>query len=327
MAPNLTAEQHRQIENLLNLQTWTSKQIAIEVGCSTRSVDAAKSRLRLLGHTTAPVQKTGPRPTITAAMRDALQNLLVNKPDSYIEEMQDFLEEHFGIAVSERTIRRCLKSMKWTKKVMRRRAQQQSLDVRDFYLHKLSGLRSYQLIFIDESGCDMRAGNRTKGWSPRGVAPLQIARFSRGLRWQILPAYTQDGILYSRVFEGSTDATVFEDFIRDLLPLCCKFPGPRSVLVMDNASIHGSRSVQNMCMNAGVQLLFLPPYSPDLNPIEEYFSELKAFIKRNWTLYEDNTEQGFAAFLKGCIDVVGLKEESAKGHFRNAGLTIDVLEE
>lgn len=78
-----------------------------------------------------------------------------------------------------------------------------------------------------------------------------------------------------------------------------------------------------MCSDIGVKLVYLPLYSPHLNPIEEFFAELKAFIKRNWQLYEENTDQGFDVFLEHCVDIVGAREQSAKGHFRNAGLTIE----
>ena len=63
-----------------------------------------------------------------------------------------------------------------------------------------------------------------------------------------------------------------------------------------------------MCHNAGVKLVYLPPYSPDLNPIEEFFAELKAFIKRSWHKYEENPQQGFNTFLEWCIGVVGGKK-------------------
>jgi transposase len=51
--------------------------------------------------------------------------------------------------------------------------------------------------------------------------------------------------------------------------------------------------IEQMCADAGVKLVYLPPYSTDLNPIEEFFGELKTFIKRNWHTYEDNLRQGF----------------------------------
>lgn len=72
--------------------------------------------------------------------------------------------------------------------------------------------------------------------------------------------------------------------------------------------------------------MYLPPYSPDLNLIEEFFAEVKAFIKRHWSRYEGDPGQGFDMFLEWCVDVVGGKECSAKGHFRHAGLTIDEVQ-
>jgi transposase len=175
---------------------------------------------------------------------------------------------------------------------------------------------------VDESGCDKRIGYRQTGWSPLGVTPIQVSQFQREQRYQILPAYTQDGIILAHVFQGSTDSTVFEDFIEQLLPLCGRWPEPKSVLVMDNASFHHTKRIEQMCDDAGVKLVYLPPYSPDLNLIEEFFAELKAFIKRSWQNYEENPQQGFDAFLEWCIDVVGGKKNSARGH---AGLNIEEL--
>ena len=77
-----------------------------------------------------------------------------------------------------------------------------------------------------------------------------------------------------------------------------------------------------MCADAGVKLVYLPPYSPDLNLIEEFFAELKGFIRRNWRYYEEDPDQGFDRFLDWCINKVGAREESARGHFRHAGVTI-----
>jgi len=157
------------------------------------------------------------------------------------------------------------------------------------------------------------------------VTPVQIAQFQREQRYQILPAYTQDGILFSLVFQGSTDSDMFEEFIEQLLPFCNPFPGKNSVLVMDNASIHRSERIRKMCDDVGVKLEYLPPYSPDLNPVEEHFAQLKAFIKRHWQIYADDPDQGFDAFLEWCIDMVGGNDRSTKGHFRYAGLKIEEL--
>lgn len=150
------------------------------------------------------------------------------------------------------------------------------------YLYQIAEFKSYHFVFVDESGCDGRVGYRRWGWSPKGKSPEIVTRFTRGKRWHILPAYTQDGILHSRVYRGKTDSRLFEDFIEQLLHFCGRYPEPRSVLVMDNASWHKSQKIRQMCQEAGVRVVFLSPYSPDFNPIEEYFGVLKRFIKKHW---------------------------------------------
>ena len=116
------------------------------------------------------------------------------------------------------------------------------------------------------------------------MTPVQVAQFQREQRYQILPAYTKDIVTLARVFRGSTDSAVFEGFIEQLLPLCGRWLELKSVLIVDNASFHHTERIEQNCYDAGVKLVYLPPYSPDLNPIEAFFTELKAFIKRHWQI-------------------------------------------
>jgi transposase len=67
---------------------------------------------------------------------------------------------------------------------------------------------------------------------------------------------------------------------------------------MDDASFYHTKQIEEMCHNASVKLVYLPPSSPNLAPIEEFFAELKAFIKRSWHNYEENPQQGFDTFLE-----------------------------
>ena len=92
---------------------------------------------------------------------------------------------------------------------------------------------------------------------------------------------------------------------------------------MDNASIHRTSEVEEACEQAGVVLVYLPPYSPDKNPIEEFFAELKAFIKKQWYVYEEDVSLEFPSFLEWCIEEVGSRTTSAYGHFRHSGIAID----
>ena len=150
-------------------------------------------------------------------MLEALRVRLLEKPGMYQDEMALFLYDEFQILVNNSAVSRALASIGWTKKATRQIAKERNADLRDYYLHNLSAFQSHHLVYVDESGCDNRIGFRRTGWSPLGVAPVQIAQFHRDRRHQILPAYTQDGVLFHRVFQGSTDSAVFEDFIAQLL--------------------------------------------------------------------------------------------------------------
>lgn len=92
---------------------------------------------------------------------------------------------------------------------------------------------------------------------------------------------------------------------------------------MDNASFHHSDRIKQLFSDACVKLLFLPLYSPDFNPIEEFFAELKGYIKKVWRAYEEDPDQGFNTFLRQCVQDGGAEKESAEGHFRNAGIKIE----
>lgn len=276
------------IRDMISSKSLRAIDMAAAAGCSDRTIRNIRSNLRCFGSSRAPFNRGGRRWQITPVMLEALRVRLLEKPGMYQDEMALFLYDEFQILVNNSAVSRALASIGWTKKATRQIAKERNADLRDYYLHNLSAFQSHHLVYVDESGCDNRIGFRRTGWSPLGVAPVQIAQFHRDRRHQILPAYTQDGVLFHRVFQGPTDSTVFEDFIAQLLQHCGRWPEPRSVLVMDNASFHHSEGVRELCLRAGAKLVFLPPYSPDLNPIEEFFGDLKCFIRRNWVNYERN---------------------------------------
>jgi hypothetical protein len=142
---------------------------------------------------------------MTDPMLEALRALLGQKPCLQQDEMAIFLFDNFGELLSTSTIGRALRKAGWSKKVARRIAMEQCPDLRDMYLHDLSSFDKDHVLYVDETGCDNTAGFRRTGWSPLGVTPVQIARFQRGQRYHILPAFTCDGILYAHIYQGTTD--------------------------------------------------------------------------------------------------------------------------
>ena len=124
----------------------------------------------------------------------------------------------------------------------------------------------------------------------------------RGKRISAIGLMGLNGILDVYTTTGSVDESVFLDFLeRCVLPQMQPFDGrnSHSVLLMDNASIHHTEKVVELVQSIGVMVHFIPPYSPDLNPIEECFSKVKGFLKEHQhdiqseSNVEDFVMQGF----------------------------------
>jgi transposase len=136
---------------------------------------------------------------------------------------------------------------------------------------------------LDESAANERTGDRKYGWSPIGVECGQFTSIKRSERWSVLPALDVEGYFAWLIYQGGITSDIFLMFIRDqVLPHCEPYPGKRSVLVLDNASIHHNQALKELCEEHGVRLEFLSPYSPDKNPIDLTFSDLKAWLKKHY---------------------------------------------
>ena len=149
-------------------------------------------------------------------------------------------------------------------------------------------------------------GDRKYGWAPLGHTPVQTLPLKRSKRWSILPALTIDGYLDWIIYHGSINTASYIDFVRTkVFPHCFPFASgrERSVLIMDNARIHHNKELLRLCEEAGVLVEYLPPYSPDFNPVEITFSILKAWIKRHLELAAAHAEsQSFGDFLQLAVE-------------------------
>ena len=124
---------------------------------------------------------------------------------------------------------------------------------------------------------------------------------------------SMEGIHDVYVTEGTVDGQGFSELVRSyLLPVLLPFNNinPRSVVVMDNASIHHVQEV------SGAKLLYLPPYSPDLNPTEGVFSQIKCIIKQNHKLFQVcSAPRAMIACNFGMLDT-----QDCIGHISRCGL-------
>jgi transposase len=134
---------------------------------------------------------------------------------------------------------------------------------------------SARLVFLDESGATT-ALTRRYGRAPRGERVEGLV--PRG-HWKVVTltaAVRLSGVGACLAFDGATDAACFETYVGD-----CLSPTLRAgdIVIMDNLSCHKTAAVAGLIRAAGAEVRYLPAYSPDLNPIEEMFSKLKAILR------------------------------------------------
>jgi transposase len=210
--------------------------------------------------------------------------------------MAQFLYDEFEVKIGRTQLGVYLRKAQYSRKAVRRRAAQRNEVLRTAWAGLQRTWHPDQLLFLDESGANERTGDRKFGWAPIGKECQIVLPLKRSKRWSILPALDIKGYIAWRIFQGSINAEIFYEFLRDqVLPQCEPFPGKRSVIVMDNASIHKSQDVRDLCEAHGVKLCFLPPYSPDFNPIESTFKDLKAWLKKHYR--ESEEFEQFEQFL------------------------------
>ena len=93
-----------------------------------------------------------------------------------------------------------------------------------------------------------------------------------------------EGIIAYECFTGTLDSSRFFDFVRGtLIAQMHSFDGssPQSILIMDNCSVHHVQEIQDLLASVGIPLIYLPPYSPDHNPLEEAFSFINKYLKQH----------------------------------------------
>jgi transposase len=216
--------------------------------------------------------------TLRQSHLDGLKQYLAGRPHAYLEEMKDWLYDQYDIETMLSTVYRALIKLQYSRKIATKRATEQSDAPRRVYVARSAqNYTANMIVAPDESACNERTGDRKYGWSAiYSTVELEYS-FKRSERWSLLPALTVDGYLNCVIFQGTITSEIVEFFLEnEVLPHCNRFPAPNSALVIDNASIHRSARMRELCKRVGVVLKYLPPYSPDYNPIKKSFKQLKS---------------------------------------------------
>ena len=210
--------------------------------------------------------------------------LVLDKPGIYLHEIAHKLVEETGTEVNISTICRYLQESGFTRQKMIITATQRSNILRAEYLLDISVYKGHPelFVFIDETGADRRDAMRRFAYSLRGKPAVAQKLMVRGHRVSAIVAMSCTGIIDFNTTTESVNAEKFKRFVTNaLVPQLRQFDGvsAHSVVVMDNASIHHVQDVIDAIQQAGALVQFLPPYSPDMNPIEHAFAQTKSVLK------------------------------------------------
>ena len=220
---------------------------------------------------------------LTKPVQFTVLHLILQKPGIYLWEIQQELAWLFGLDISAPSLCNFLKKNNFSRKKMQLVASQRNQELRSVFVSDVSAYDCKSLVFIDETGCDRRDAIRKYGYGLRGKPVKCQKLLVRGERISVIAAMTVEGVTDLKIVRGGVTGDIFNDFVeKQLLPQLMTFNGsnPNSVIILDNCSIHHVPNVASTFRDVGVLVHYLPPYSPDYNPIELLFSKVKAVIRQ-----------------------------------------------
>jgi transposase len=158
-------------------------------------------------------------------------------------------------------------------------------------------------VFIDEAGSHI-AMTREYARAPRGERAHGFVPRNAGTFTTMIGALDVTGVRAMMTVEGATDAEVFETFLERVLLRRLK---AGDIVVLDNVGAHKTSDVRRLIERAGARVLYLPPYSPDLNPIELCWSKLKGILKE----FGARTRDALDNAIRTAMDLIGRSDAAA----------------
>jgi transposase len=149
-----------------------------------------------------------------------------------------------------------------------------------------------------------------RGWAPKGKRLRGFAPQGHWRTMTFLAALRCDGLTAPCVFDGPLNGRAFRAYVDQLLLPTLK---PGDIVVMDNLGSHKSKAVRHAIKDAGARLWFLPPYSPDLNPIEQAFAKIKHWMRLAQRRNSEDTWRYLGQLL------ATIQPQECANYLRNAG--------
>ena len=168
-------------------------------------------------------------------------------------------------------------------------------------------LDARSLVFVDEMGTNISL-SPLYGWAKKGERAQCSVPRNRGKNTTLLSSMSVEGMGPSLAVEGATNREVFETYVERILAPTLR---RGQVVVMDNLTAHKGERIRELIEGQGCELVYLPPYSPDFNPIEEAFSKIKGLMRKA----EARSREALLEAMGSAISA--LSAEDARGFFEH----------
>lgn len=168
---------------------------------------------------------------------------------------------------------------------------------RQQFLHELNQINPGDRVYVDEAGVEDTL-SYAYGWSKKGTRCWAEHLGHRTQRVSMAAAWCQGQVLAPLTFEGYCDSVLVETWFEECLVPVLR---PGQVVILDNASFHRAQRLSELVAKVNCELLFLPPYSPDLNKIEPLWNALKRRMELDQQTYPSFRLKVDAAFVAYCL--------------------------
>jgi len=273
--PVYSQDLRKRVFDTLERREGSLRQIARRFLVSLSFVTRLLEHRRLTGSLEPKPHGGGRPPALGPDDLERLRNLIHEKPDATLEELRQSLGVTCSLMAISRAVRDKLKITRKKKDLHAQERDNPKVErKRDEFREEVAGFDPQRLVFVDESGANT-AMTRTYGRAPvgervHGAAPghWDTVTLICGLRLS--------GVTAPVIFEGATDTAAFESYVEQVLAPQLR---PGDVVIWDNLKPHKAKPAVEAVERAGACVVPLPPWSPDLTPIEEMFSKVKGALR------------------------------------------------
>jgi transposase len=221
----------------------------------------------------------GKPPLINSQQLDIISQLVEADNDATLQQLCTRLEEKTGVKVSVPTMCRLLQKLELNRKKKTIHANEAETErvqnLRREYWKTIGEVKLSDLVFIDETGVNL-AMTRRYARAKKGKRAYGKCPYNRGRNVTLIGAISLKAILASFTFEGWTNQEAFLTYVTEVL-VPQLWDG--ACVVMDNLTAHKTTAVREAIEAVGARVIFLSPYSPDFNPIENCWSKIKEYLR------------------------------------------------